>query len=206
MHHVGDHRCAVVIPLYCSWASGKKPLRGPPACAGIHRLVQKPLELESLRLGGLAARLCVLKAEHPGQHRPDWRIGQNVQRLWRCVHGIQELWEGHPVPRHPETHRLVRDRLDARHREHRPLAHLRWDGRETEAAVPDDDARDAVPTGQRAVGIPEQLRIVMRVEVDESRSDNKALGVQNLSAVRSIQLPQLRDSSVLDPHIRPITR
>ena len=42
---------------------------------------------------------------------------------------------------------------------HGALAEVRRDRRKAETAVPDHDARHAVPSGQRAVWIPEQLRI-----------------------------------------------
>src|SRR5262249_27413636 len=44
--------------------------------------------------------------------------------------------------------------------------------RDPEAAVADDDAGDAVPRRDRAEAIPEYLRVVVRVDVDEARRDD----------------------------------
>src|SRR4029078_315489 len=45
-----------------------------------------------------------------------------------------------------------------------------------EAAVPHHDGRDAVPAGIRALAVPEDLRVHVRVGVDEPRRDDEAVG------------------------------
>src|SRR4030095_5545363 len=88
-------------------------------------------------------------------------------------------------------------------------------GREREAAVPHDDCRHAVPAGAAAQGIPEHLRVHVRVPVDEAGSDdlagrvylflaalgNAAYGRDSIAAYREV-CSDLRQSGSLD--YRPV--
>ncbi len=49
--------------------------------------------------------------------------------------------------------------------------------REREAAVAADDARDAVDVARRRRRVPEELRVVVGVRVDEARGDDEPVGV-----------------------------
>src|SRR5215831_4635284 len=85
---------------------------------------------------------------------------------------VEKLGEGGPVPGHPGLHRCVRDRLHARHGEHGTLASIRMHGGEAEAAVADDDRSHSVPARDRAVRIPEELRVIMSVQIHETGRDD----------------------------------
>ncbi len=170
-HEIGNHRSAVVVALHACGAFRIEALRGPSARAGIHRLVEEAANLALLLLGRRTI-LRVLDAHHVSEQRRDRNIRQDVHRLGTAIDAVEEFGKGRPIPRHASFHRGVRNRLDPRHREHRALARFRLHRREAEAAVADHDRGDAVPARNRAVGIPEKLRVVMGVEVDESRRDD----------------------------------
>ena len=55
--------------------------------------------------------------------------------------------------------------------------------RDREAAVAGDDRGDAVEARRRERGVPEHLRVVVRVDVDEAGRDDAAAGVEHALAV-----------------------
>ena len=65
--------------------------------------------------------------------------------------------------------------------------------REAEAAVADHHRRDAVPARQRAVRVPEDLGVVVGVQVDEARRDDQAVGVEHLVGLVGADLADLGD-------------
>ena len=48
---------------------------------------------------------------------------------------------------------------------------------DAEAAVAGDDGRDAVPGRRREVGIPQHLRVVVRVRIDEAGRQHQTVEV-----------------------------
>ena len=67
-----------------------------------------------------------------------------------------------------------------------------------ETAVAHDDAGDAVVARARADGIPEHLRIHVRVPVDETGGDHVALRVDGLAGPLG-DAPDAGDATVADP-------
>ena len=64
-----------------------------------------------------------------------------------------------------------------------------------------------MPTRNRAVRIPEKLRVVMGVQIDEAGHDDHAAGVDHLVCLRcAFQIADLRDLAVLDTDVGLITR
>src|SRR5215216_3835738 len=90
----------------------------------------------------------------------------------RTIQGVEVLGDRLPVPGHPLLHRLVGDRLGARHGQHRAVAEVGGDGREAEAAVAEHDRRDAVPAADGAPRVPPDLGVVVSVAVDEAGRDD----------------------------------
>src|SRR6185503_11961141 len=72
---------------------------------------------------------------------------------------------------------------------------------EAETAIADHHRGDAVPRRQRAVRIPEELRVVVRVQVDEARRHDQAAGVDHLVGIVGAQLADLGDHPVLDAKV-----
>jgi hypothetical protein len=81
---------------------------------------------------------------------------------------IEELGRGTPVPRHPLLQRFERHAFDARQHAHEVVGRLTEQRRDGESAVAGHHGGHAVQRRRRARGIPEHLRIVMRVDVDEA--------------------------------------
>ena len=97
-----------------------------------------------------------------------------------AVEPVEVVTEGRPAPRHTLLECGERHALDLRHHATQVVGIVLVQRREREAAVPGDHARDAVHARRRGRGIPEQLRVVVRVRVDETRSDDETVGVDDL--------------------------
>ena len=63
-----------------------------------------------------------------------------------------------------------------------------------------------MPTADRAVGIPVQRRVVVRVQVYGSRGDDQARGIQHLGRIATLQAADFGDLAVLDADIGVVTR
>ena len=63
-----------------------------------------------------------------------------------------------------------------------------------------------MPAGEGAVGIPEQLGVVVGVQVDEARRDMQAAGVDDAARVRAVEMADLGDHPVLDGDVGSIAR
>ena len=58
-----------------------------------------------------------------------------------------------------------------------------------------------MPSGNGEPRIPEQLRVVVSVEVDEARGHDKATRVDHLFGVVGRNAPDFGDASVFDPDV-----
>ena len=59
-----------------------------------------------------------------------------------------------------------------------------------------------MPAGDRAVGVPLDLRVVVGVQVDEAGRDDQTVGLEHLVSVGRIHpAADLGDTTILDPHI-----
>src|SRR6202011_3032046 len=100
-----------------------------------------------------------------------------VHGLWMALYAVEKLRIADPVPRHPSFHRGERNRLVASHCQHRAFPGLGSDRGEAESAVADHYRGHAVPTRDAAVRIPEQLGIIVRMQIDETGCDNEPSGI-----------------------------
>src|SRR5262245_33980726 len=71
------------------------------------------------------------------------------------------------LPARAGCERGAGDVLDAFHQADQPLVAVGSRRREADAAVAEDERRDAVPRRRRELGVPRRLRVVVRVDVDE---------------------------------------
>jgi hypothetical protein len=94
---------------------------------------------------------------------------------------------GHSAP-DARLERGERHALDVLERPEDQLAMRRPRRRDAEAAVADDDRRDAVPRGDREHAVPEDLRVVVRVDVDEAGRDDERRA-RRACARRAAHLP-----------------
>ena len=63
-----------------------------------------------------------------------------------------------------------------------------------------------MPAGEGAVGVPEDLGVVVGVEVDEAGGDVEAVGVEHLARVARRDAADLGDDPVPDGDVRAIPR
>ena len=85
--------------------------------------------------------------------------------------------EAGPVPRDARLERRERDALDPGHEPGEVLGVLLARGRQRETAVPADDRGHSVEQRRARARIPEELRVVVRVEVHEPGREGQAVGL-----------------------------
>ncbi len=88
--------------------------------------------------------------------------------------GVEIAAEVVPAPRHAGLERRERDALDARHEAREVVGVPGGGGCEPEAAVPAHHRGDPVARRRARGGVPQQLRVVVRVQVDEAGGDHAA--------------------------------
>ena len=201
-HGIGDHGGAVVVRLARARAHALDREAAEP---GVHALVQKTGHLGAFGRRG-APRLRGLEPHDVGHQGCRRHVVQAVDALRRALEGVEVLGDRLPVPLHAHLHGLEGDRFVARHGQHRTVAVVGLDGGEAEAAVAEHDGGDAVPPGAGAPGVPADLGVVVGVQVDESRRDDVAFGVDGPRGPARRPPPELGDAAVLDPDISPVTR
>ena len=110
-----------------------------------------------------------------------------------------------PVPRHALGERGERHALDPGQHAHEVVAVLGPERRDREAAVAADHGRHAVQRRRRQRRVPEHLRVVVRVDVDEAGRDDLARrrrscasAVSSMSPIAVIR-PLLMPTSAIRP-------
>ena len=98
----------------------------------------------------------------------------------RAVEPVEVLGRRRPVPRHTLCERLERHALDAGEHPHQVVAVPRPERRDREPAVAADHGRDAVQRRGRERRVPERLRVVVRVDVDEAGRHRQARRIDGL--------------------------
>src|SRR5439155_7812881 len=102
-------------------------------------------------------------------------------------------------PSHSLLERRARDVFDTFHQFDEPFA-LAWsNGCEPDSAIAPDDGRDAVTTRRREVGVPRDLAVVVRVDVDEARCHEMTRGVDDF-----IRLRMPHRTLVVDTRYEPV--
>ncbi len=152
-------------------ARGREPER-----PGGHRLGgQRRHRRDVVGGGGLAGGAAL--AHHVEAQRPMGHLEGDVHVERAPVDRVHELGERAPGPGQALVEDDAGDVLDALHQLDEPLVVLDVDGGEADAAVADDDGRDAVPRRRHHALVPGRLPVVVRVDVDEARGDQQAVGV-----------------------------
>ena len=162
------HRLPVAIGM------GVGERGGESQAAGLDRFVQQRDHLVDLGVGGLLAYRCL------AHHIPaDRAVAHEEAGIHRdpAFEAVEELAEGVPVPRDALFERGERHALDLRHHAARVIGGVGLQRREREAAVAADHTGDAVHVRRRGVGIPMELRVVVRVRVDEARCEHETVAV-----------------------------
>ena len=124
-----------------------------------------------------SAEACCSKARCAHDVRAQRRvadIGGVVDRFRQLVDDVHVLAERRPVPGDRSADGFGGDVFGADDVAQNHVALLGRAGREREAAVAHDGGRDAVPAGAASERIPEDLRVHVRVPVDETGRDDLA--------------------------------
>ena len=113
---------------------------------------------------------------------------------------LDELGKRLPVPGDAHVEDIEGDGLDVDEVAHGHLARLGPARRDPHPAVAHDDAGDAVPGRGRHRAIPADLRVVVRVRVDEAGGDHEIGGIDH--GGRAARHPaDLGDPAIGDGHV-----
>jgi hypothetical protein len=134
------------------------------------------------------------------------REERQVERRLAPLRGVHVLREGLPVPGDAGLQHLEGNRLDVDEVAHCHLARLRLARRDADAAVAHHHRRHAVPARGRGRAIPADLRVVVRVRVDEAGSDNQAGGIDNTVGFVGDFFLNGNDLSIQNPDIHAFGR
>ena len=96
-----------------------------------------------------------------------------------AVESADPVGEGVPIPRHAGPQGREWHALDPRHHARDVVDVLRRHRRQREATVAPEHSGHAVERRRAGVGVPEQLRVVVRVQVDEARRHQHVRGVNH---------------------------
>ncbi len=122
---------------------------------------------------------------------------------------VEERAEGRPVDRAPGPEGAERDALDDGHHARHVVGISVGDRGQRESAVPGDDRGDAVERRRAGVRVPEELGVVVGVDVDETGGHHQSVGIENLypggHGGRSIRTDHC-DATVHDRHIGGASR
>ena len=106
--------------------------------------------------------------------------GADVEALGPAVERGEVLGEGLEAPVDALVERLDRHALDVLEGAHDGVTVLGAGRGHAEPAVAHDHAGDAVPARGREVAVPEDLGVVVRVDVDEAGRQHQAVEVDDL--------------------------
>nr|WP_262402566.1 hypothetical protein [Actinomadura sp. CNU-125] len=165
------------------------PRRGEPHRARRHGLAHDAAH--RLGLGGGRGALLAADREQPQRRVPDERA--DVEALGARVDGGKVVGVGLEAPVDALVEGLQRHALDVLQGADDDVAVLGAGGRDAEAAVAHDDAGHAVPAGRGEVAVPEDLRVVVGVDVDEAGRERQAVQVDDLGARARRQLAGCAD-------------
>ena len=165
--------------------------------AGVQALDHEPLHLRHLRRGRRALRGVL--AQDVGAHRRVADERGDVRHEAAALEHAQVLRVGLELPLHAGPQRVERHALHVRQVAQREVAVRRAARRDGEAAVADHDARDAERHRRRGERVPDQLRVEVRVEIDDARGERAPLRVHPGSPAADIHADG-RDAAVRDRH------
>src|SRR5690242_21906559 len=118
---------------------------------------------------------------------------------------VHELGKGLPVPRDAFLEHIEGDRFDIDEIAHRNLTVCWATRRDADPTVAHHHTGHAMPRGWRERGIPEDLRIVVRVRIDEAWRDD-AVGCVDRLLRPTGDLSDLDDFSLGHSNVCPARR
>ena len=118
---------------------------------------------------------------------------------------LEVVAERLPVPRQALLQRRERDALDPGHQPGEVVDVLVGGGREREAAVAAEHGGDAVHRRRARGRVPQQLRVVVRVQVDEAGRDHE-IGRVDRARRALVDVADLDDAAVADADVGALRR
>ncbi len=171
--------------------------------AGRHRLLDE-LGHRGEVVGGGVLVVGPALTHHVVAQRTVGDLGADVERVLPPGDVVEVLGERLPrSPLDPFVQRGAGDVLDALHQLDQRLLATRTHRSEADAAVAHHDGGDAVAGGRIHDVVPADLAVVVRVHVDPSGGDDRAVGVDGLGRGVGDRATHLHDPSVLDGDIAP---
>jgi hypothetical protein len=145
--------------------------------AGADRLVQERDHRFELGGRGLVADAVGTHHVAPQRAVPDEEPHIEADA---AVERTEVVGERAPAPRHAGLERGEGHALDLGHHAPEVIGVGRGDRREGKAAIPGDHARHTMEVRGAGRGIPEQLRVVVRMRVDDARRNHEPARVDRL--------------------------
>ena len=180
------HRTPLVVDIDVRRAEARR--------AGLEALGEHPLHLDDLGLVRLALEGLLAHHPHPDRAVPDQRRDVDAQpRLDR----LQVVLERLPGPVDPLLERGHRQVFDLPEHAAQPVALRFLERRQRQRAVAGHDGRHAVLQRRSRLAIPAELRVVVRVRVDEPGRSCEPPGV-DLSQAAFGHPPDAHDPPILD--------
>ena len=169
--------------------------------SGLHGVVENLLHLVQFIIGDRGALTGRDHAQHVAAQGREGDKAADVDAETLLVEAVHVFREGFPVPAHSLAHGLQRDGLDAVHHPHIEVPVFGAGGSEAEAALADGERRNTKPAGQRGIGVPVELGIVVGVQVYGARGHDAAAGVQFFYAATVDATANHRHPAVLDANV-----
>ena len=180
-------------PFTVRWLSVRE-VEKPSAPARMASAVSARICGDLFRRGFLELRGALAHDEHA--QRAVRQLGAEIHVARPRLQRVEILAEGFPRPVQPLVERRAGNVLDAFHQFDQALAVLDLHRREADAAIAHHRRGDAVPARGLQMRIPGRLAVIVRVDVDEARRDQQALGVDLLVGAAG-DLADGRDLAVL---------
>ncbi len=150
--------------------------RGESQRAGLERIAHQRRHLRDVvRRRFLVARAAL--AHHVGAQRSVRHLRANVEHSRHLLDRVHVFGKRFPAPLDSFGERTARDVLDAFHQADQKFLLARLNRRKADSAVAHHDRRNAVPARRTEVRIPGDLAVIVRVDINPSRRDDEAAGV-----------------------------
>ena len=118
---------------------------------------------------------------HIGTNRRVGHLGSYVEHELPLLERIEVFRKALPAPYDPLREGGSGNILDAFHLFDQRLFLAGPDGGKSDAAVPHDDRRHAMPTRGREFFVPRRLSVIVRMHIDEARRDELPNGIDRLA-------------------------
>jgi hypothetical protein len=198
--HLGSRRAEGADLLAARRAVHVRARRGEPECTRTDRLLAQPRHRLDLVGPGGFGDIGTAVAHHVGAQRRMRHLGSDIDGPAESVELVEVLRKGLPPPRHALAQRGTGNVLDAFEQLDEPLVPVGGNGGEPDPAVADHDGGDPVDRRRGEVGVPCDLAVVVRVDVDPSRRDHLAGGVELAPAAAHVGADR-DDAVTVDGHV-----